>query len=84
MRLFTQQHGPVRNRLSPTAPFFSGSLSSGSEAVGCQRGGLGTYIDGHNVILIGLSQLLHDLHFSIGARLCAALHRDGPLGVINS
>lgn len=52
--------------------------------MGCQRGGLGTYIDGHNVILIGLSQLLHDLHFSIGARLCAALHRDGPLGVINS
>lgn len=45
--------------------------------------GLGAYIDGHDVVLVSFSQLLHDLHFSIGARLRAALHRDGPLRVIN-
>lgn len=47
------------------------------------RGRPGAHIDSHNVVLVGLSQLLHDLHLSVGTRFRAALHRDGPLGVVN-
>lgn len=44
---------------------------------------LAAHVSSSNVVLVGLPQLLHDLHLGFAQSLQYALHRDGPLGVVD-
>ena len=46
------------------------------------EGGGGTYVHGGAVVLVRLPDLLHHLLLGAGAGFDGALHRDGPLGVV--
>lgn len=47
-----------------------------------QKKAVGTYINSQHIIFKGLTQLLHNLYFSIGTGLNCALHSDGSFRVV--